>query len=86
MEPGKSLSSGSCDTVIGRLIALVMNCDKKAHSAVSNFDICYLGFFPFIQFVLWQLQMRKAKRLITEIKKNKGEENVVERADIDKGI
>ena len=76
-----------CDYVTTTVVAVKVSLKKEGLFGDVNYNAGFFGLFPFSWFAFWwRAKMREAKRLLTKTENDKGKENVIERANIDKGI
>lgn len=76
-----------CDYVTTTAAAVKISLKKEGLFGGVNYKTDFFGFFPFSWFAFRRYaKMRKAKQSLTKTEKDKGKENVVERANISERI
>ena len=80
-------TAADCDYVTTTVTTVKVSLKKEGLFGGINYKMDFFGFFPFSWFAFWwRAKMCKAKRLLTKAEKDKGKENVIERANIGEGI
>jgi hypothetical protein len=83
MKQEKLSKANSCCEITMDLLAARANSKNKGFLAGVNYKTGGVMFFPFAWFAFWWRQkICKAKQSLTKAERDKGKENVIEKADI----
>jgi len=87
MKPKNSKIAVGCDYVTMKVAAVKVSLKEEGLFGGVNYKTGGVIFFPFFWFAFLCFEkVFKAKQLLTKTEKDTGKENVIERANIDKGI